>query len=438
MKPSPAGIPLPVKYPSALTDQDVATVILAGGEGTRLFPLTSMRCKPAVTFGGRYRIIDIPIANSLMAKSANIYVISQFLASTLNNYLAETYTPEHMQPKHLEILGPEETPLHQAGYLGTADSVRKNLRHILNSGAKYFFILSGDQVYWMDLNEMLQFAIEKDADVTIATIVSREKEARRMGVMQIGSEAKITDFYEKPQTDPLLDRFRIRKHIAHYHDKLNEGSFLGSMGIYLFKREALIKLLHDDPREDFGKHIIPTSLTCCNTFAYIFDGYWEDIGTIASFYEANMKIVSGEMCLDLYSPKHPIFAHNRSLPSPKIVNTLIKNAIVCDGSVIEADLIEGSMIGAESHIGKHTRVVRSIILGNNRNTDFSSRPSTIGSHCYIEKAIIDEGCSIGNNVTLVNTKNLDRYDSEKVVIRDGIIILRAGTKLDDNYELFAA
>lgn len=414
--------------------EEVAAIILAGGEGTRLKPLTEIRCKPAVSFGGRYRIIDVSISNALNAGFKDIYVLSQFLASSLNNYLLETYSNEGFYGAHLEVLTPEQSSDNkQLWYEGTADAVRKNLKHLLEHPAKYFVILSGDQLYSMDLSDMLQAAKKTGADLTIATVPVNESEARRMGVMKIDNSFKIKDFFEKPSDPVTLLNFAIAPEIAAKKNALHDLSFLGSMGIYIFKREALIKLLQEDPREDFGKHLIPTQLKKGNVYAYIFDGYWEDIGTIASYYEANMSLTKNSACLDLYNETKPIYTQSISLPAARLINTSVLDSIICEGSVISAASISHSMIGLKTHIGDHSIIQNSILMSwsprSNRN------PIHIGKNCHLNKVILDEGAYLEDNVTLTNSRNLYSFDSKEIAISEGIIIVKSGVHLPKGFHL---
>lgn len=410
---------------------EAITIILAGGEGTRLQPLTSTRCKPAIIFGGRYRIIDITISNAIHSGFKDIFVISQFLATTLNNYLLETYPADALQGGHLEVLSPEETPDRKVWYEGTADAVRKNLTHLLDYPAEYFIILSGDQIYSMDIAEMLDFAKKNQADLTIATLPVNEEEARRMGVMKIDSNFNIVDFFEKPQTQDILMQFAIAPHIAAKHKALRDLSFLGSMGIYIFKRQALIDLLSEDTREDFGKHLIPTQLKKGKTFAYIFDGYWEDIGTIHSYYNATLKLTENEECLDLYNEKRPILTQLFPLPSPRITCNKISQAIIGDGSIIQAKEISHSAIGLRTSISEGSEIVDTVIIGWSPHS--MRAPIQIGKNCRIHKAILDEGVSIGDNVHLINEKNVQEYQDDNIVVRDGIIVVKADKSLPNNY-----
>lgn len=433
-------LPTPETSYSRNVMPSATTIILAGGEGSRLFPLTQSRCKPAVTFAGRYRIIDVAISNSINSSIHEIYIISQFLATTLNNYIANTYLSKPFPKAQIQILSPDATDGRKGLYAGTADAIRKNLNFFANSSSEYFIILSGDQLYTMDLSKLLSFAHERDADLTIATLVVGKEEAKRMGVMKIDNSYQITDFYEKPKTNELLNRFALPKDLALNHGISAHPSFLGSMGIYVFKKQALLNLLKEDPREDFGKHLIPTQLEKGKTFAYTFQGYWEDIGTITSFYEANLRLASANTsCLDLYNENYPIYTASYNLPSARVSNTRVSDSIICDGSIIHADEITNSMIGIRSQIHEGTVIKDSIIMGNQHylpQTTFTSPiPFSIGKNCHIQKAIIDEHCQIGNNVKLLNKSNIRNFDGEQYYIRDGIIIVPAGTRLQDGFSI---
>lgn len=417
----------------------VACIILAGGQGTRLYPLTESRCKPAVSFGGRYRLIDIPISNSLNSKMNNIFVISQYFSSGLNQHIKETYALDHFQGGSLTLLCPEERPDGKIWYDGTADAVRKNLQHLMKLPIDYFLILSGDQLYNMDLEAMVSFAKEKDADLTIAALPVPEAEAPRLGLLNIDDESMIIDFQEKPKDPEVLDRFQLSDAFIKSQDIQQTGSpcFLASMGIYVFKRDALVKLLQENPGEDFGKHLIPAQLQLGKSCAFLHQGYWEDIGTISSFYQANMALTTCSLGLDFYNEVLPIYAHNHYLPGARLAESRIRHSIVCDGSIVEAEEITGSVIGVRSVIGKGTVIHDSILLGNEYYSEAEeTQRFTIGENCLIEKAIIDENVIIGNNVTLNNEKKVETYDGEEgVFIRDGVIIVTSGTTLPDNFTL---
>ncbi len=422
----------------------VATVILAGGQGKRLHPLTIHHSKPAIAYGGRYRLIDIPISNSLNSDFRQIFVIAQYLSGELQHHISQTYHFDAYHPGSVDVLTPQINEEGQKEWFhGTADAVRKNLPTLLKSTADYFLILAGDQLYNINFQSMVAFAREKKADLTIASIPILEKEAKRMGLLKIGPEAKVIDFVEKPKEKKVLDRFKLR---SAFYKKWKIAppkgpSYLGSMGIYVFKRAALVSLLKMDRREDFGYHLISTAVKKRKTSAFIYNGYWEDIGTVASYYEANLELANSKRgCLNTYDESNPIYTRPTFLPGPKIKQTKITKSIISEGCIIEADEISGSVIGLRSHIKKGTIVRDSVLMGNHfympptQDGKPITQDSWIGEHCHIEKAIIDEHVQIGNHVKLINKKKHVHFDADPIYVRDGIIIVTAGTKLPNNFE----
>ncbi len=408
----------------------VASIVLAGGEGTRLFPLTMQRCKPNVCFGGKYRLIDVPISNSINSQIYHIFVISQHLATGLQKHLTGSYSYQNLQRGNLEMLCPEESGGEIKRFLGTADAVRKNIEHLQKVPVEYFLILSGDQLYNLDLIQMVEFAKEKKADLVIASLPVKEKEAKRMGLLQISSENKIIDFFEKPQDPLILEKFRFKT-----VENEKKPMYLGSMGIYVFRKEALIRLLTEEGH-DFGKDLIPKKIKEHNSFAFLYDGYWEDIGTVASYYEANLALTSQINCLDLYDLWNPIYGLQKPLPSALIKGTKIENSIISQGSIIEAEEISHSLIGIRSRIGKKTRIKDSIIIGDySEQSENELSPFSIGENCLIEKTIIDEDVIIGNHVELSNKKKLLHYDGNGIFIRDGIIVVASGTTIPNGFTL---
>lgn len=407
----------------------VATVVLAGGEGTRLHPLTIHHSKPAVSYGGRYRLIDIPISNSINSDFRQIFVIAQYLSNELVHHINQTYHFEIYNPGFVDVLTPQEAEnKEKQWFLGTADAVRKNLSTILKSGADYFLILSGDQLYNINFQEMVAFAIEKEADLTIASIAIRENDAHRMGLLKINSDHKVVDFVEKPKEKEILKKFELTK------DK-----YLASMGIYVFKREALIDLLNRDGN-DFGYHLINEAVSKKRTAAYVYNGYWEDIGTVASYYEANLMLTNQDEGLNTYDEHHPIYTRRTFLPGPKIEQASITKSIICEGCIIEAQEITHCVIGLRSHIKKGSILRHTVMLGNHFYLPplCEDKPVTqenwIGENCLIEKAIIDEHVQIGNNTTLINKEQHINYDGDGIYVRDGIIIITAGTRIPPNFE----
>jgi len=412
-------------------------VILAGGQGTRLFPLTQNRCKPAVNFGGRYRLIDVPISNSLNAKMNHIFVISQYFSSGLNEHIQKTYPLDHFQGGSLTLLSPEERCEGRVWYQGTADAVRKNLDALMQLPTDYFLILSGDQLYNMDLETMVNFAFEKDADLTIGALPIGYSEASRFGLLNIDANSSVVDFQEKPTDPEILKRFQLSDNFVIKNDILcsSPPCFLASMGIYVFKKKALLALLEEDPREDFGKHMIPTQLKKGGVTAFLHQGYWEDIGTIASFYEANLALTTQSLGLNLYDELLPIYAHNHHLPGARLTNTKVSHSIICDGSLLEAEKISHSIVGMRSVIKKGSCLERSILVGNSSYASYkeSRLRYEIGENCHIENAIIDQDVTIGNHVTLTNKKQLTHYDGEGIYVRDGIIIVTSKTVVPDHF-----
>lgn len=422
----------------------VATIILAGGQGTRLHPLTANHSKPAVSYGGRYRLIDIPISNSINSDFRQIFVIAQYLSAELQHHISQTYQFDHFNPGSVDVLTPKENELgERQWFTGTADAVRKNLDTILKSTADYFLILSGDQLYNINFQSMVQCAIENDADLTIAALPIVKKEAKRMGLLQIDKSGKVVNFVEKPQEEDILKQFELP---ASFFEEQNLKAkttpcYLGSMGIYVFKRETLISLLNTDPRDDFGFHLITTAVQAGKTQAFLYHGYWEDIGTVASYYEANLILTQSKEGLDTYDETNPIYTRATYLPGPKIEATLISRSIICEGSIIEAQEITHSVIGLRSHIRKGTIIRDTVMMGNHHymppihDTKQVKVDHGIGENCLIERAIIDEHVRIGNNVRLTNEKKLDHYEGDGIFIRDGIIIVTAGTHIPDGFIL---
>lgn len=417
-----------------------ATIVLAGGKGTRLYPLTLHRCKPAVCFGGRYRLIDIPLSNSLNSRINQIFVISQYFASELHQHILSTYQLDMFRSGKLELLTPQETTKGKEWFKGTADAVRQSLDYILRCNAEWFLILSGDQLYNMDLYEMLTFAKEKDADLVIASIPVKKTEAKRMGLLQINANRTVTSFHEKPQEEELLTQYELSKAFLRENGRESaDPNYLASMGIYVFKRDALIRILKMEG-DDFGKDLIPQFIEKAKCNSYIYRGYWEDIGTVASFYKANLILAKGEG-LNGYCEENQIYSKPQHIPNALINGTRLKESLIGQGGIIEADEITNSIVGVRALIQKGTVIRDSIILGNRTYHPFLNQEMpahqyySIGKNCRIEKAIIDEDTKIGNNVQLINKDNLQTYDGEGVFIRDGIIVVTSGTEIPDGFIL---
>lgn len=423
----------PHKIHHSLVD-DVSTIILAGGKGTRLFPLTKHRCKPAVIFGGRYRLIDIPISNSLNSGVCNLYILSQYFSHGLNSHITNTFKFDDIQGGSIELLYPEEVGSTNNLYQGTADAVRKNLSILKESTSDYFLILSGDQLYNMNLFEMVQYGKSTDADLVIATLPVEEKDASRMGLMKINDTNQIIDFAEKPKDPNVLKDFILK-------DNSDKKKCLASMGIYLFKKECLFELLDNPKFLDFGHDIIPKAIKELKVQSYLYDGYWEDIGTVSSYFHANLALTQNKLGLNLYDEKLPIFAKRENLPSARVIDSTIHNSIVSQGSIIENCQLDHCLLGSRVVLKKGSTFKNTLFLGN----EYYTKPDTsednqeyayiVEEGCHIENAIIDEHVHIGKNVKLLNEKKLTEYDGEGVYIRDGVIIVTSGTRLPDNFSL---
>jgi glucose-1-phosphate adenylyltransferase len=420
----------------------VAAVILGGGRGSRLFPLTESRCKPALSFAGRFHLIDIPISNAINSGCTKIYVITQFLSTSLHQHIFKTYRHGICFNGFIEMLPVEEKPTKKNWFQGTADAIRQNVDYLSEIPADYFLILSGDQLYHMNFQHLLHFAQESDADLVIGAIPASKNDAKQMGILKVNANSFVTDFSEKPQDEILLKRLlSSQKTFSNFSLTCNKTHpYLGSMGIYLFKREVLFDLLNEDSREDFGKHLIPTMVKKGNTAAFLFQGYWEDIGTIKSFYNANMALTGPQPRLDCYSEKYPIYSDSSNLPAPKIYDAQITNSILCEGSIISAKSIYHSILGPRTIVKEGTRIQDSYIMGN----DFYHSPMpknniseefSIGENCLIKTCIIDKQVHIGNDVRLVNEDNLQHYDGKNIYIRDGIIVVPKGSSIPDGFIL---
>jgi glucose-1-phosphate adenylyltransferase len=437
-------------HPEHLALDRIAVIILGGGEGKRLEPLTRARCKPAISFGGRYTLIDVPISHALSSGLRHIYVIGQYLASTLQKHLLQTYLHHGVAQNQIQMLVPEEREGGKVWYKGTADAIRQNLHYFSEHPADYFLILSGDQLYNINFQEMIKFAKETNASMVIAAQPVNEKDASRMGVMKLKTGGtKIIDFYEKPTDKEILSQYYTDDLTLHHlgYEMLGERRYLGSMGIYLFKREALFELLLQDPREDFGKHLIQTEMKKGDVHAFLYDGYWEDIGTIESYYYANLALTrhgddrtKGFQC---YDEKNLILTKTHHLPGAKISHTKVSQSILCEGSVVEADEIFRSVIGVRSVIKKGTSIHDSIVAGNEayeRRTHLVGsnglRPM-IGEGCLIKRAILDENVTLGNNVRLINSRGFHTFDPKdgepEIFVRDGIIVVPRGTHIPDGF-----
>jgi len=416
----------------SVNTSNVLSVIMGGGQGKRLFPLTKERAKPAVPLAGKYRLVDIPISNCINSELRRIYLLTQFNSASLHRHISQSYKFDHFSGGFVELLAAEQTFSDASWYQGTADAVRKNLTHLLNHEFDYTLILSGDQLYRMDFRPIIAQHSETGADLTIATIPVARSAAQSLGIMQIDHSRRITRFVEKPNDPAVLDSLKLEKE---WYPKLGiEGDtelFMASMGIYVFNRNVLLKLL-DNSMTDFGKHIIPGAIKTHRVFSYVFQGYWEDIGTIRSFFEANLDVTSELPRFNFFDMSTPIFSRPRFLPASKINGAQIDHAVVSDGCIINHAKITQSIVGIRSIVGAGSELRRVIMLGcdyyesHNSITkhEASGVPRIgIGRNTRIENAIIDKNARIGDNVTISPAGKPENVDHTLCYIRDGIVVI---------------
>jgi glucose-1-phosphate adenylyltransferase len=405
---------------------------MGGGQGARLFPLTRERAKPAVPLAGKYRLVDIPISNSINSGMKRIYLLTQFLSASLHRHVYASFKFDHFSAGFVEILAAEQSHTDTSWYQGTADAVRKNLIHFRHADFDYALILSGDQLYRMDFRKVLAQHVAAGAELTISTIPVVRDAARSLGIMQIDAGRRIVRFEEKPKQDDLLDALRLDR--ASYGELGIQGDqelFLGSMGIYLFNREILFELLDND-FADFGKHIIPRAIQTHRVFSHLFQGYWEDIGTIRSFYEANLDLTSELPRFNFFDMSAPIFTRPRFLPASKINGASIDHAIISEGCIISHCHVSNSVIGIRSLVDIGSHITRTVVMGADHYESqgaiaanaAASRPRVgIGKYTRVDHAIIDKNARIGDNCVITPHGKPETVDHPLYFIRDGIVII---------------
>lgn len=407
------------------------SLILGGGAGTRLYPLTSQRSKPAVPIGGKYRLIDIPISNCLNSGIRRMFVLTQFNSASLNQHIKNTYNFDHFSHGFVDILAAEQTPNSDKWYQGTADAVRQSMHHMGNHDYEYVLVLSGDQLYQMDLEGFANFHLDKGADLTIATIPVVAKDAPSFGILKVNEDEMIESFTEKPGPDLLPD---WTSPVAEKYAK-DEKHWLASMGIYVFSRKFLEHLFEANPKAtDFGKEFIPYAIN--NGFkvaSFAYDGYWADIGTIRSFFESNIALTEAIPEFNLFDNKKMIYTRPRLLAPSKIFGTFFNQAIIAEGCIIRAKQVDRAIIGVRSRIGDGTEISSAILMGNDYYETLEEMqqpdrqpPMGIGDHCYIRNAIIDKNCRIGDNVRIHGSTSMEDTETDTYVVRDGIIVLKKG------------
>lgn len=421
--------------------EKVLGIILGGGQGSRLSPLTETRSKPAVPIGGKYRLVDIPISNCINSGIHRMFVLTQFNSASLNKHIKNTYHFSHFSKAFVDILAAEQTPENPRWFQGTADAVRQCMHHIVNHEFDYILILSGDQLYQMDFKAMINDHINKNADISIATIPVNAKDATGFGILKTDDESFISSFIEKPKAD-LLPEWT-----SETSDEMKAAgrNYLASMGIYIFNRDLLIKMLSENPEEkDFGKEIIPRSLNDYKVLSYQYEGYWTDIGNISSFFDANLGLTDELPQFNMFDSAHTIFTRARMLPPSKVSGTTLERTIIAEGCIVQASRVERAVLGIRSRIGKGTTIVNSYIMGSdhyqtlaeiNEQTNAGQPLIGIGDRCYINNAIVDKNCRIGNDVSINGGSHLAEGDYGFYVVKEGIVVVKKGCMIPNGTKI---
>jgi len=403
----------------------VVAIILGGGQGRRLFPLTLYRSKPAVPIGGKYRLVDIPISNSLHSGINRIFVLTQFNSASLNNHIHNTYKFDYFSRNSVTLLAAEQTVLNARWFQGTADAVRCHMGHYHLKPEDDVLILSGDHLYRMDYQEILKFHKEKDADVTVSAIFVPEETTHEFGILNMHKDGKISEFHEKPVTKEERKGLETEQ----------KGQFYASMGVYVFKASVLIELLKGN-EADFGKELIPRAIKERKSYGFWFDGYWRDIGTIQSFYKANLELTGQYPKFRFHSPKGNVFTHPRFLPPSQILSSKIDNSLISEGCILRDAHIENSIVGLRSVIHKRAMVNKSVIMGADyfefESPDTCQVPLGIGEGSVIENAIVDKNARIGRRVTIKNVKQVVEENGTNYYIREGIVIIPKDSTVPDD------
>lgn len=420
-------------------NKSTLAIILGGGQGSRLAPLTESRSKPAVPIAGKYRLVDIPISNCINSDIKRMFVLTQFNSASLNQHIKNTYHFSHFSNAFVDILAAEQTPENPTWFQGTADAVRQCMQHFMNHDFDYALILSGDQLYQMDFNHMITAHHDSGADISIATLPVSAKEAPEFGILKTNTENFITSFIEKPHQSLLQDW------TSEVSDEMKEEGkiYLASMGIYIFNRDLLVDLMSNTDTKDFGKEIIPQAIGNKRILSYQYEGYWTDIGNIDSFFEANLGLTDDIPKFNLFDNSSKIYTRARVLPPSKITGgTSFDKSVIAEGCIIDATTIEHSVIGIRSRIGQGSTILNSYLMGNDfyQNLEEISHNVTndvinigIGERCYINNTIVDKNCRIGNDVTLNGGHHLKDINTPLYTVKEGIIVVKKGVVLPDGF-----
>lgn len=422
-----------------MINKKVLAIILGGGQGSRLSPLTDKRSKPSVSMAGKYRLVDIPISNCIHCDIKRMFVLTQFNSASLNRHIKNTYSFSNFSEAFVDIMAAEQTPDNKTWFQGTADAVRQSMHHILNHEFEYVLILSGDQLYQMDFNKMLEQHIEKEAEISVATLPVTFKEATQFGILKTDKESFISSFIEKPSEEELIS-WESEVDNCMQNEKRN---YLASMGIYIFNRNLLVDIMNNTKATDFGKDIIPNSIEKNKVLAYQYKGYWTDIGTIGSFFEANISLTEEAPKFNLFNQTKSILTRPRILPPSKIYGTMLNKSVIADGCIINAKTIETSVIGIRSRIGKGCKIKNTYMIGANQyqeretfcNLEKESPKIGVGDNCIVENVIIDKDARIGNNVVIKGGKHLEDKDEQSYVVKEGIVVIKREAIIEDGFIL---
>lgn len=414
-------------------------IILGGGQGSRLAPLTESRSKPAVPIAGKYRLVDIPISNCINSDIKRMFVLTQFNSASLNQHIKNTYHFSHFSTAFVDILAAEQTPENPTWFQGTADAVRQCMQHFMNHDFDYALILSGDQLYQMDFNHMIKAHHDSGADISIATLPVNAKDAPEFGILKTNSENFITSFIEKPHQSLLQDW------TSEVSDEMKEEGkiYLASMGIYIFNRSLLVELMNNTETKDFGKEIIPQAIGNKRILSYQYEGYWTDIGNIDSFFEANLGLTDEIPKFNLFDNSSKIYTRARVLPPSKISGTSsFDRSVIAEGCIIDSAKVEHSVVGIRSRIGKGSTITNSYLMGNDFyqnleeiSSNYSNHVTNIGigERCTINYTIVDKNCRIGNDVQLIGGKHLEDTNTPLYTVKDGIIVVKKGAVIPDGF-----
>lgn len=409
-----------------MINDKVLGIILGGGQGSRLYPLTKDRSKPAVPIAGKYRLVDIPISNCINSDIKRMYVLTQFNSASLNAHIKNTYHFSFFSSAFVDVLAAEQTINSDKWFQGTADAVRQSMHHFLQNDFEYALILSGDQLYQMDFNEMIQKHQESGAEISIATYPVDAKDATSFGLLKTNDKNEITSFIEKPGAE-LLPNWTSD---VGEEMKAQGRDYLASMGIYIFNRDLLVKLMDNPDTNDFGGEIIPQAIGEHKTLSYQYEGYWEDIGNVDSFFEANLGLTDDVPQFDLYNEKG-IYTRARILPTSKISGTILNKTVIGDGCIIQAEKIDRAVIGIRSRIGKNTLISNTYMMGNDFYETLEQVAEEkieimmgIGDRCYIHNCIVDKNCRIGDDVRINGGTHIADTETDTYMVKDGIVVIK--------------